>query len=204
MPADWADAMALGLASMHADNARIVVTVNFVATVTELTGNPSYTAERGTGVVAARTVTGPGGSVVFVNYNELSSRPPADIQRLLAHEAGHILIDARRSEADWQWWLKCLGAQAIVEFRIERSLTDLGYPAGEPTAATAVDRNLLIANAEVVNAVLDPASANPARLHDALLTTLNHVTAASRPQIRPSARVLQRVSEGQADREAGN
>lgn len=181
MPADWADAMAQGLASMRADNARIVVTVNFVDTVAELTGNPSYTAERGGGAVAARTVTGPGGSVVVVNHNELSSRPLADIQRLLAHEAGHILIDARGSEetsghrdsneSDWQWWLKCLGAQAIVEFRIERSLADLGYPPGESAAATAVDHSLLITNAEVVNAVLDPASADPAHLRDALLTT---------------------------------
>ena len=29
-PADWADAMAQGLASMHVDNAHIVVTANFV------------------------------------------------------------------------------------------------------------------------------------------------------------------------------
>ena len=39
-----------------------------------------------------------------------------------------------------------------------------------------MDHSLLITNVEVVNAVLDPASADPAHLHDALLTTLNHVT----------------------------
>ena len=118
--------------------------------------------------MAAKTVTGPGGSVVVLNYNELSSRPPAHIQRTLAHEAGHILIDVRgteetsgnrdSNETDWQWWLKCLGALAIVELRIERSLADLGYPLAESAMPTALDHSLLITNLEVVNAVIDPAS----------------------------------------------
>lgn len=186
VPAYWSDAMAQGLASMYVDNARIVATVNFVRTAAELTENSAYTTERSGGAVAAKTVTGQEGSVVVLNYNELSSRPPADIQRILAHEAGHILIDARRTEetsgnrdpneTDWQWWLKCLGAQAIVELRIERSLTDLGYPAAESATATAVDHSLLVTNVEVVNAVIDPASNDPAHLRDALITILNHVT----------------------------
>jgi hypothetical protein len=171
---------------MHADPARIVVTVNFARTVAELTENRSYTTERGSGAVAAKTVTGPSGSVIVVNYSELSSRPPADIQRVIAHEAGHVLIDARGSEetlgnrdpgeTDWQWLLKCLGAQALVEFRIERSLGDLGYTAAESTAASAVENSLLVTNVEVVSAVADPASADPRPLHDALFTTLNHAT----------------------------
>lgn len=183
---EWADAMAQGLASMNAPDAQVVVTTQFVETVAEMTGNPSYTTERGGGVVAARTVNEPGGPVVVVNYNELSSRPSADIQRLLAHEAGHVLINARgteemsgnrdSNETDWQWWLKCLGGLAIVEFRIERSLIDLGYPAAEPAVATAVDNNLLMTNVEVVNAVVDPTSDDPVHLHDMLLATLSHVT----------------------------
>jgi hypothetical protein len=166
--AAWADAMARGLASMHVDNARIVVTVDFVRTVADLTGRTSYTTERGGGAVAAKTVTGPVGSIVVLNYSELSSRTPEDIQRVVAHEAGHVLIDARgteetsgnrdSNETDWQWWLKCLGAQAIVELRIERSLADLGYPIAESAVPTAVDHSLLVTNLEVVNAVIDPAS----------------------------------------------
>jgi hypothetical protein len=186
VPANWADAMTLGLTSMNVDEARIVATANFARTVAELTGNAAYTTERGGGAVAARTVTGPEGSVVVLNYNELSSLSSTDIQRILAHEAGHILIDARRTEetsgnrdsdeTDWQWWLKCLGAQAIIELRIERSLTNLGYPAADSTTATAVDHSLLVTNIEVVNAVIDPVSNDPANLQNALLTTLNHVT----------------------------
>jgi hypothetical protein len=204
--ADQAEAMAQGLASLNADNVRVLATGNFVEAVAEVTGNPSYTADRGGGAVAARTVTGPTGSVVIVNYDEVSSRSPAGIQRLLAHEAGHVRIDARSTEetsgnrdsdeADWQWWLKCLGAQAIVEFRIERSLAELGYPAAEWAAAPHVDHSLLITNVEVVSAVKDPASADPAHLHDALLATMNHATkllayiaapiAAGQPGLAPS------------------
>jgi hypothetical protein len=80
------------------------------------------------------------------------------------------------SETDWQWWLKCLGAQAIVEFRIERSLADLKYSIAESAMPTAVDHSLLVTNVEVVNAVIDPASSDPKHFHDAILTTLNHVT----------------------------
>jgi hypothetical protein len=213
VPAGWVDAITRGLASMHADPARIVVTANFAHVVAELTGKRSYTTERGSGAAAAKTVTGPSGSVIVVNYSELSSRPLADIQRLIAHEAGHVLIDARGTEetsgnrdpdeADWQWLLKCLGAQAIVEFRIERSLADLGYPAAELTSA--VENSLLVTNVEVVRAVTDPASEDPGHLHDALFTTLNHATkmlgciagplVAGQPGFAPS----QLSAEGQAN-----
>jgi hypothetical protein len=204
--ADHAEAMAQGLASLNADDVRVLATGNFVETVAEVTGNSSYTADRGGGVAAARTVTGAGGSVVIVNYDEVASRSPADVQRILAHEGGHVRIDARGTEetsgnrdadeADWQWWLKCLGAQAIVEFRIERSLAELGYHAAEWLTPRHVDYSLLITNVEVVSALIDPASADPAHLHDALLTTLNHATkllayiaaplAAGQPGLAPS------------------
>jgi hypothetical protein len=54
VPVALADAMAQGLASMHVDNARVVVTVDFVRTVAELTGRASYTTECGSGAVAAK------------------------------------------------------------------------------------------------------------------------------------------------------
>lgn len=187
MPQHWADAMERGLASMAVDDARVVVAAGFVETVAELTGNSSYTAERGGGAVAAKTVTGPGGSVVVVNYEELRSRPSEDIRRLLAHEAGHIVIASRGVEelsgnrddddTEWQWLLKCLTGLAMVELRIERSLAELGYPPAEWSDAAAVDRNMQITNVEVINAVLDRSNAaDPRRLQNALLSTLNHVT----------------------------
>jgi hypothetical protein len=176
----------VGLASLNADDVRVVAIRNFAEAVARATGNPTYTADRGSGVAAARTVTGPGGSVVFVNYGEVSSRPPADIQRLLAHEGGHVRIDARVTEetsgnrdpgeADWHWWPKALGAQAIVEFRIEQRLAELGYPAAEWAAADHVDHALQVTNVEVVSAATDTASADPARLQDALLQTTGRTT----------------------------
>jgi hypothetical protein len=206
VPASWADAMSMGFESMHAENARVVVTKNFVGTVVDLTADVSYTVERGSGSVAAKTITKPDGSVVVMDYDELSSRAPADIQRLAAHEGGHVVIDARGGEetsgnrdpgdTDWQWLLKCLGAQAIVEFRIERRLAELGYEAAEWGSVTAVDQGLLTVNAEIVSAVCDPASADPVHLHDAVVTTLNHATkmlayiaaplAAGRPSFAPT------------------
>jgi len=96
--ADHAEAMAQGLASLNADDVRVLATANFVETVAEVTGNSSYTADRGGGVAAARTVTGAGGSVVIVNYDEVASRSRADVQRILAHEGGHVRIDARGTE----------------------------------------------------------------------------------------------------------
>jgi len=141
---------------MHVQDARIVVTNKFTETIAGMTGNPSYSADRGGGAVAARTVTGPGGPVVYLNHDETASFGPAEIERLVAHEAGHVLIDGRgteetsghrdSAETDWQWWLKCLGALAITEFRIERSLAELGYPTAEWATAPAVDQSLLVTN----------------------------------------------------------
>jgi hypothetical protein len=179
--------MTEGFASLQVDDVRVVTTVNFERTVAQLTGNTAYTTARGGGVVAAKTVTGPDGSTVVLNYNELSSRTHADIRRLAAHEAGHVLIDARGTEetsgnrdpgeSDWQWLLKALGAQAIVEFRIERSLAELGYLAAQVAAPVAVNHSLIVINVEVVSAVIDPrSSADPGHLQDAVVTTLNHVT----------------------------
>jgi hypothetical protein len=187
VPAEWNNAMVEGFASLHVDNARVVTTVNFERIVRELTGGAAYTTGRGGGVVAAKTVTRPDGSTVVLNYNELSSRTPAYIQKLAAHEAGHVLIDARGTEetsgnrdddeSDWQWLLKALGAQAMVELRIERSLAELGYSAAESAAPIAVNHSLIVTNVEVVNAVIDPrSSADPGYLRDAVVTTLNHVT----------------------------
>ncbi len=47
-----------GLASLNGGDVRVVATRNFAQTVARATGNPSYTADRGGGVPAARTVTG--------------------------------------------------------------------------------------------------------------------------------------------------
>jgi hypothetical protein len=215
VPAEWPEAMSRGLASMHVEDVRIVVTNRFVKTVSELTGKPAYTADRGGGAVAARTVTGPDGSMVVVNYGEMASRSLADIERTLAHEAGHVLINARgteetkgnrdSAETDWQWWLKCVGALATVEFRIERTLADLGYPTAELAAPSAIEQNLLVTNAEVISAVIDPASADPVHLRDAVFTTLDHITktlayiaapiAAGQPGFSP----LELSNEGQAN-----
>jgi hypothetical protein len=137
----WIAAMEKGFLSMGITDAQVIVSANFAAKVAEATGDDTYTTDRGSGEVGARTVLGANGSVAIFNYHELKSRTPSVIQRMAAHEAGHIIINDRKTEEMsgnrdaaeniWRWTLKCLGGLAIVEFRIERRLAELGYPVAE-------------------------------------------------------------------------
>jgi hypothetical protein len=188
VPARWIAAMEKGFRSMGIENAQVIVSANFATKVAEVTGEDTYTTDRGSGQVGARTVPGANGSLVIFNYNELKSRTPSAIQRLAAHEAGHIVINDRKTEEMsgnhdateniWQWTLKCLGGLAIVEFRIERRLAELGYPVAEWGAtAASVDDGLLALNGEVISAAADPASSNDVEhFYTAVLTALSHST----------------------------
>lgn len=186
VPSAHVDAMKQGLAAMQVQDVKVIATSNFVSTIAALTGDPSYAAARGGGVVAAKTIPEGEDSTIVLNFDVLSEGSLSAIEHTLAHEAGHVIINRRgneetsgfrnQTEAEWQWWLKVLGAQAIVENRIERSLIELGYPASESTLPVHVDESLQIVNDEIVAAVIDPASADPAHLRDMIFTTLNHVT----------------------------
>jgi hypothetical protein len=186
VPLSWVESMRRGLETMGVEDVIIVVTNDFASTVAQLSGTSSYNADRGGGVVAAKTIHGPHGPTIVLNFLELSSRSTADIERLLVHEAGHVIIDARSNEGlsgyretgetDWQWGLKCVGGLAIIEYRIESALAQLGYPPAESTTTTDADHHLYMVNAEVVEAVVDPANQDPRRLHDAVLTVLDHAT----------------------------
>ena len=122
----------------------------------------------------------------MLNYPEISRRPLTDVTRLLAHEGGHVLINARKTEetagnrdepdSEWRWILKCLAALAITELRIEHGLVDSGFPPAESATARDTEWNLRIVNAEVVNAICDPASQEVLVFRDAVLSTLNHLT----------------------------
>jgi predicted SprT family Zn-dependent metalloprotease len=124
------EAAETGLAAMGAPEATIIVTDNFVDTVCDLTGNPEYRIERGAGVVAAKTMSTDNGVVIALNASAIRSRDNDMIERLLAHEAGHVLMlergeDVRGKQAladgaEWRWLMLCMCALAIDELRIER------------------------------------------------------------------------------------
>jgi hypothetical protein len=93
----------------------------------------------------------------------LSEIQPSDIERLAAHEAGHVLLYSRGEHAsDFQhlvtneadWHLLCIGSSAAEEFRIESALPKLGYvPWSEAPVAHMRDA-LAELNYQVVSSVL--------------------------------------------------
>ena len=59
--------MQRGVTAGGAADARVVVTGNFDRAVRRLTGSMTYASQRGSGVVAAKTIPTAAGSVVVVN-----------------------------------------------------------------------------------------------------------------------------------------
>jgi hypothetical protein len=186
VPPSWPEAIRRGFETMGVEDVTVVVTTDFARTVAQFSGASTYNADRGGGVVGARTMYGPDGPTTVLNSPELASRPAADVERLLAHEAGHVIVAARRneemsgyredSETDWEWTLKCVGGLAMIEYRIEKALVQRGYPPAESTPTSDADQHLYAVNAQVVEAVLDPANADPSRLHDRVVAVLDHAT----------------------------
>lgn len=174
-----------GLAAMAEPDAQIAIVDDFVETVRRLTENPAYSSGRGAGVVAAKTIHTPAGDVIVFNAPELRDREDLQLERLAAHEAGHVKIGKRGegvtgrrhlAEADWRWLLLCLGALAIDEFRIERALADLGYPVAVTGDVDYIDDAMFWLNCELMNALVDPASADTKKLHDSVVGTQDWLT----------------------------
>ena len=130
-------ALAAGLDAMDADGVDVIVTSSFDETVRELTGSSGYNStDRGTGGVPARTLQLRAGEVVVVN-GPLATDEGLDPTRLMAHEAGHVLIYRRgdtshriwmsRIESQGDYTLYARGALALEEARIERAVINRGF-----------------------------------------------------------------------------
>lgn len=79
------------------ESARVIISGNFTADVREILGSATYTTDRGPGVVAAKTIpVAADHQIVLVNAEPVSELDLDQLSRLLAHEAGHVLIHSRR------------------------------------------------------------------------------------------------------------
>jgi hypothetical protein len=142
IPVHSAAAMTAGLAKMGSPDLDVIVTQTFVKAVREVTGEADYHVDRNGGRVAARTVHAEGcGPIVVANWEVLVDLTDFEVERVLAHEAGHASIESS-DESPWarvdahfadHWWNRQLAygaAVAIDEFRCEAAVYAAGYPTG--------------------------------------------------------------------------
>jgi len=171
VPDNIVNAMHRGLEIVGGAATPVILSDDFVSTVQRLsTSTQSYAAERGTGMVAAKTITDHEPTTIVVNFKAIHDRQAQDIERLLAHEGCHSLIDGKgESISPKQFYdnydtglaMLCTSASiALEEFRIERHLAELGYPVAERAAVDQIDDQILELVGEVVWASMNPASAD--------------------------------------------
>ena len=156
--------MTAGLARMESSNVDVVVTADFVEAIRDVTADADYHDDRNGGQVAARTVpTKGGGSIVVANWQVLADLTDAEVERVLAHEAGHASIESR-GESPWSrvssrfadhWWNRQVAhgaAVAIDEFRCEAAVYAAGYPPGPGLSDEDVADDLFGLNVQLLGA----------------------------------------------------
>ncbi len=201
-------AMERGVRAMGDPAVSVVLTDDFDGTVRSITGSQTYSSDRGTGTVGAKTIDTPQGSVVVVNGIALQDVDDFLLERLLAHESGHALMHARGERVkeyrhlaatQWQWYLLCIAAYAIEEARIERRVGELGYPPSGSTSPDHLADVLHATNVDLHILLTDPKSENVERLRDGVLGVLDRLTkvlAYVAADVICSDRVLDLAGEG--------
>jgi hypothetical protein len=181
-------ALTTGAAAMSAPNADVIVTTNFVPTIARLTGNTQYNVDRGAGTVGGKTVrTSSGDHFIVINWTAVRRYDLPELERLLAHEAGHVLLGRRNEIADGRqylassevdWEILCLGGFAAEEFRIERDLCDLGYDPAESVDPSHMNDVLYDLNMSILDAVAGPSSQTVTAMRDSVMRAANNVSKA--------------------------
>lgn len=164
IPDESAAAMTAGLANMGSSDVDVIVTEDFVKAVQDIAGDGDYHDDRNGGRVAARTVPAQDGrSIVVANWDVLSDLTDLEVERVLAHEAGHVSIESR-DESSWNhvsarfadhWWNQQVAygaAVAIDEFRCEAAVYAAGYPTGPGLADEDVADDLFGLNLQLLGA----------------------------------------------------
>lgn len=157
------DAMRRGTDALGAGDTALVVTRSFVATVRRITGEKQYQAERGSGVVAARTCVAADGTItIVVNWNAVGDRQAAELERLAAHEAAHVRIRQRGEDASaaldaafddvWNFNLAGYADIAIEEYRCEAAVFAAGYQVEESRSDLEIEAHLRDLNVETIKA----------------------------------------------------
>ncbi len=163
----------------------VVAAEDFNGAVRELTGSTTYSADRGTGTVGAKTLLTAAGSVIVVNTKVLTDTDLALVERTLAHETGHALIDGRGevvegrrglASSDWAWHLLCIAGFAMQEVRCERAVGGLGYPATDGAGAEHLVEVLHATTLELLQAIQDPTCEDPWVFMQAVIQLLDRLT----------------------------
>lgn len=177
-------AMRRGFERMGNPAAEVVVAADFDTIVRELTGSSTYSSDRGTGYVGAKTLDLATGPVVVVNAKSLE-KDTSSLERLMAHEAGHVLIDGRTEtlkgrqslvSAEWQWNLMCLAGYSMQEYRIERALEGM-YPPDDGGTAHHVDQVLWATTVDLLNVLYSERAATDIEwLHHSAIAQLDRLS----------------------------
>ncbi|MFI8659742.1 hypothetical protein ACIGKR_07110 [Rhodococcus qingshengii] len=163
------DAMAEGLDRMGCpESAEVIVSDNFVSEVRAILGSATYGIGRGTGVVAAKTISlAADRQVIVVNAEPVGELDLRQLSRLLAHEAGHVLIDSRMeghpdTRSNWMGdqVLHSLAATALDEYRVEKALYAKGFTTAMEVDWTAVGDLATEVNLGVMSAIVDKSNMN--------------------------------------------
>lgn len=168
---DQLEAMSQGLDRMSCPaSAEVVISDDFVADVRSLLSSTTYDTARGTNIVAAKTLPiAADRQVIMVNSIPAGGLSLVDLGRLLAHEAGHVLIHSRneghpdldlRSPQMGEHVLHALAATALDEFRVERSLYARGFPSAQEVDWPALGQVATDVNMDVSEAVVDETNRN--------------------------------------------
>lgn len=180
LTADRLSAIYAGLQSMDCPPVPLHFTSDFASTVNDLLGSNGYSTTRGGGVVAGKTVLTSDGPEIVFNTETLRDAEVEVVERLGAHEAGHVHLHVNGNafvgkqylaSTEWEWRLLCIGGTAIEEYRIERELANLGYPAAGAGTAEYVSDALTNLNFEITEALFDPESAEARHLSEQVLRT---------------------------------
>lgn len=165
---DAKNAMQRGLDAIGEPQAAVIVSENFTTTVQRLdpTSGP-YDTDRGYGVVGGRTINHDGHTTIVINNAVISSASAVEIERLLAHEGGHVLLHAQDEAAivvqpdrstSGLAWLRLIAELAIEEFRVERRAADAGYPVAGLATPSSMNNQMFDFTCQVFEALHAPES----------------------------------------------
>lgn len=174
---------------MGATDATVRIVNHFRAVVAGLTGDPAYSPDRTGGTVAGKTIPAREGEVVILlNADAVRGLDLPIIERLTAHEAGHLLITrndetitwedtARLQAVGWRRVMTYIAANALDEYRVEAAVVDCGYPVHQDADPTELGWALMDANAEPLEAFFGFRETNDvAALRDGLLAVMDRFT----------------------------